>query len=157
MEVAAVALVLGAALVPLVVPLFRPPLITLRSGAGPAARLRALESRKSAIYGAIREVGFDLRTDKVEQSDYDHQVALLKHEAIEVVQEIEELKSSPPQASKQVERAIAAVRKGSAGGSAREVSKAPSSTERFCTQCGHAADDDDRFCAKCGTELGVAE
>jgi len=112
MEGVVVALVLGVALVPLVVPLFRPPLIALRSDVGPAARLRALEMRKAAIYGAISEVGFDLRTDKVEQSDYDQQIVVLKREAVEVVGEIEELKTRPPMASKKIERAIAAARKG---------------------------------------------
>lgn len=156
MEILVVALLLAASLVPLVVPLFRPPLMALRSASGPAARLRALELRKSAIYGAIREVGFDLRTDKVEQDDYDRQVVVLKREAVEVVAEIEELKNTPPLASKQVERTIATLRKGAPV--SREVSRGESpeaagDLKRFCTQCGQAAAPDDRFCAKCGTAL----
>ncbi len=158
MEVLVVALLLGASLVPLVVPLIRPPLMALRSASGPAARLRALELRKAAIYGAIREVGFDLRTDKVEQDDYDRQVVVLKQEAVEVVAEIEELKNNPPRASKQVERTIAALRKGAPV--SREVSReerpeAAGDPKRFCTQCGQAAAPDDRFCAKCGTALAA--
>lgn len=149
MEVVAVVLVLGGALIPLVLPLVRPPLLALRAVGGPAARLQALELRKSAIYGAIREVGFDLRTDKVEQGDYEQQIAVLKHEAVEVVAEIEKLKTNPPRASKTVERDIATVRERSR----RETNAA----NRFCTQCGHAAADDDRFCAKCGTGMGAGQ
>lgn len=149
MEVVAVVLVLVGALIPLVLPLIRPPLLALRAAGGPAARLQALDLRKSAIYGAIREVGFDLRTDKVEQGDYDQQIAVLKHEAVEVVAEIEMLKTNPPRASKTVEQDIAAVRERSR----REAHAA----SRFCTQCGHAAADDDRFCAKCGTGLGAGQ
>jgi len=156
MEALAVVLVLAGALIPLVLPLFRPPLLALRAGGGPVARLQALELRKSAIYGAIREVGFDLRTDKVEQSDYDQQIALLKREAVEVVGEIEALKESPPQASREVERAIAAFREGGARGG-EEVRHETVTPGRFCTQCGHAADDGDRFCAKCGAGLEPGE
>lgn len=153
-----VALLLTASLVPLVLPLLRPPLMALRSASGPAARLRALELRKSAIYGAIREVGFDLRTDKVEQDDYDRQVVVLKREAVEVVAEIEELKKTPPRASKQVERTIAALRKGAPASREASRDERPETADdpkRFCTQCGEAAAPDDCFCAKCGTELAA--
>ena len=164
MEIVTMVLVLGLALIPLVIPLFRPPLLALRSASGPAARLQALELRKAAIYGAIREVGFDLRTDKVEQGDYDQQMASLKREAVEVVGEIEKLKNSPPRGSKKVERAVAAVRKGTSPRkekAAREERPATAqdteAAARFCTQCGHAAADDDRFCARCGTGLQATE
>jgi len=157
MELLVVALVLGTALIPLVVPLFRPPLLALHSASGPAAQLRALESRKAAIYGAIREVGFDLRTAKVEQSDYDQQIVVLKREAVEVVGAIQELKSNPPRASKKVEAAIAAVRKGTSPPTQAAPPQEESAANRFCTQCGQTAGEDDRFCAKCGTGLEAAE
>jgi len=157
MELLAIALVLGAALIPLVVPLFRPPLLALHSASGPAAQLRALESRKAAIYGAIREVGFDLRTDKVEQNDYDQQIAVLKREAVEVVGAIQELRSNPPLGSKKVEAAIAAVRQGAPAPKQAPPPREQSAANRFCTQCGQAAGDDDLFCAKCGTGLEAAQ
>lgn len=153
MEVLAITLMLGAALVALALPLFRPPLLALRSASGPAARLQALELRKAAIYGAIREAGFDLRTDKVDQGDYEQQIALLKREAIEVVGEIEELKAHPPRGSKKVERAIAAARNFE-GETREKVSSAETASPgQFCTQCGRPATTDDRFCAKCGNSL----
>jgi len=151
MEALAIALLLGVALVPLVVPLFRPPLLALGTASLPASRLRELEQRKAAIYGAIREAGFDLRTGKVEQSDHDQQVALLKREAVVVVEEIEDIKANPPQGSAEVESAIAAARQGTPAPPRTPKETAPS--KGFCTQCGQEVADDDRFCAQCGTGL----
>ena len=147
MEIVAVVLVLSGAVLSLVVPLIRPPLIRLHSAAGPAAQLEALEERKAMIYGAIREVGFDLRTDKLDQADYEREVAALKREAIGVVSQIQEIKTTPPRGPKTVEAAISALRRGGAG-AAR-----PAAGDRFCTQCGEAAKADARFCAGCGTAL----
>jgi len=147
----AIALMLGGALIPLVVPLFRPPLIALRSASGSASRLRALELRKEAIYGAIREAGFDLRTGKVEQVDYDQQIVVLKNEAVGVVAEIEELKVNPPRGSRTVEQAVAELREGDV-----PEPEAPQGGEfapLFCTQCGQRSGKDDLFCPQCGTGL----
>jgi hypothetical protein len=138
-------------LIPLVLPLFRPPLIALRSASGSASRLRALELRKDTIYGAIREAGFDLRTGKIEQADYDQQIVLLKSEAVGVVGEIEQLKVDPPQGSKTVEQAIADLREGDV--SATEVPDQGNVAPSFCTQCGQPAGEDDLFCPRCGTGL----
>ena len=155
MEVLAIGLMLTAALVPLVIPLFRPPLLALRSASGSAARLRALEMRRDAIYGAIREAGFDLRTGKIDQGDYDQQVVLLKREAVGVVGEIEELKSNPPRGSKRIERAVADLREGKF--SAPAVAPEEQLATNFCTQCGQQAAADDRFCSNCGTDLETVE
>ena len=155
MEVLAIALLLGGALIPLIMPLFRPPLMALRSASGPASQLRALEMRKAAIYGAIREAGFDLRTGKIDQDDYDQQVVVLKREAVGVVGEIEQLKVDPPRASRTIEREIADLREGAA--SEPELSHKEDLALRFCTRCGQQAAEDDRFCPQCGTGLETDE
>jgi len=150
MDAVIVAVLLAASVAALLLPLLRPPLVALRSAVGPASRLRNLEERKATLYGAIREVGFDLRTDKITQEDYEVEVARLKTEAVEVVREIETIKSEPPRADEDVERLIAAAR------SAVPTPTPPVAAEadgRFCTQCGRAAQADDRFCGGCGAEI----
>lgn len=148
-------------LVAIVLPIFRPPLIPLRDATGPASRMRDLEMQKSTIYGAIREVGFDLRTDKITQEDYDHEIAQLKKQAVGVVSEIEGLKSAPPRGDKATEAAIAKARS-TKGPAAQAASAAPdaapgaAAAAAFCTQCGNEAASGDRFCAACGSELRSA-
>ena len=145
MEYAAAALVVIAALIPIVGPVLRPPLIRLREAAGPAADLARLEERKAAVYGAIREVGFDLRTDKMSEEDYEHEVAALKREAVEIVSEIATLQKNPPRGPETVEAEVAAAR--------ARTDSAPGSGTSFCTQCGSKLGDEDRFCGQCGTSV----
>jgi hypothetical protein len=147
MEAFAVGLLLAGALIPVLLPLFRPPLIALREGGGPAAHLRALERRKAEIYSAIREVGFDLRTDKLSQEDYQSEVTTLKAEAVEVVGEIEVIKSVPPRGSTDVEARVAAARR-----KKTDPVERTSGVQSFCTQCGHEVRPTDRFCGGCGQE-----
>ena len=147
----------------LVLPIFRPPLIPLRDATGPASRMRDLEMRKATIYGAIREVGFDLRTDKITQEDYDHEITQLKKEAVGVVSEIEGLRSAAPRGDKATEAAIARARStrpasakepaARASAAAPEPESSSDDAAAFCTQCGKEAASGDRFCAGCGSEL----
>lgn len=141
---------------------------------GPAARLAALQERKLALYAAIRELGFDYRTDKLEEADYEQEVERIKAEAITVVREIDELKRQPPRGPDELEAEIAAYRAQMAGAppdsaatapggaapmaderAASDVAPAPASGGKklFCTQCGNPADSGDRFCSSCGNRL----
>ncbi|NKB89991.1 MAG: hypothetical protein GKS06_17405 [Acidobacteria bacterium] len=149
MEYAAVALVVIAALIPIVAPLVWPPLLRLREAAGPAADLARLEERKASLYGAIKEVGFDLRMDKMSDEDYEHEVSALKREAVIVVGEIEALRKNPPRGPEHVENAIAASREESKTPAARTAVTASS----FCIQCGGGLGEADRFCAHCGNQI----
>ena len=96
MDAGLAGLLVALVVVALILPIFRPPLIPLRDAAGPASRMRDLETQKATIYGAIREIGFDLRTDKITQEDYDHEITQLKEQAVAVVSEIESLRSALP-------------------------------------------------------------
>jgi len=126
---------------------------------GPAAQLAALEERKLQLYGAIRELGFDYRTDKLEEADYEHEVERIKAEAIGVVRQIDEIKSQPPRGPEALEAEIAALRAGrSAAGDAPTTAEGspaakPAGAKSFCTQCGTPADAGDRFCSGCGAAL----
>lgn len=143
-------LVLAGVLVAVGYPLLRPAPHPPADPIGPAARIRALEERKQAIYAAIRELGFDYRSDKLSEADYRSEVQRLKEEAISIVREQEESRSEPPRGPAALEEEIAATR--------RHLQKAqtrPAAREGklYCTQCGEGADENDRFCATCGTKL----
>ncbi len=145
------ALVATAALLAyLLYPVLRPPLVALDEGTGPASRLAALEARKQNLYGAIRDLGFDLRTDKISRADYEREVDTLKREAVAVLAEIERLRATPPRGDERLEAAIRAARarQPDAGGVASDRG-----ADRFCTRCGRPARLDDRFCSGCGAAL----
>ena len=63
------------------------------------ATLAALEEHKLRLYAAIRELGFDYRTDKLEEADYEEEVERIKAEAVVVVRQISELRSQAPRAA----------------------------------------------------------
>ena len=151
-------------------PLVRPPLLALDEGGGPWSKLAALEERKLLIYGAIRETNFDFRTDKVGEEDYRREIELLKKQAIEVVVEIEALRSQVPHATKSLEKSISTARQRvlQAELDASEPATdhatptdmtaagvASLAAASFCTSCGHATAPEDRFCAACGAGLKV--
>ena len=130
---------------------------------GPAAILAALEERKLRLYAAIRELGFDYRTDKLEEADYEEEVERVKAEAGAVVREIGEVRSQPPRGSDDLEAEISALRQGLGGDTRAHAAQAPrapgaapAAGNAFCTQCGTAAAADDRFCSSCGNQLRTA-
>ncbi len=142
MGTAIVLLIVALVLVALAYPLWRPPLLAFEEGAGPASRMEQLEDRKHALYGSIRDAGFDLRTDKMTEEDYEREVEGLKSEAVEVLAQIQAMRSEVPQASEALEAEIGALRADRRGGARASVS--------FCTQCGAPSAEQDRFCGSCG-------
>jgi hypothetical protein len=142
-------------------PLFKPGPQAPPDPVGPAARIAALEERKLQIYAAIRELGFDYRTDKLEEADYELEAERLKAEAVSVVRQIDELGKQPPRGPDELEAEIAAFRRtltGDTDAGATQADAAPREAPAgaaavFCTQCGAAARADDRFCSSCGNPL----
>lgn len=147
MATALVLLVVATVLAALSYPLWRPPLVAFDEGAGPASRLTLLEDRKQAIYGSIRDAGFDLRTDKMTQADYDQEMETLKAEAVEVMAQIEAMRNDVPRASKSLEAEISGLR-------ADRPAAASTAAPAFCTQCGGSLREQDRFCGACGHRTG---
>ncbi|MGD8816985.1 MAG: zinc-ribbon domain-containing protein [Acidobacteriota bacterium] len=158
MTVLLAVLVVSVVAVAVAWPLVRPGPEAPADPIGPAAQLAALEERKRQLYGAIRELGFDYRTDKLEEADYDEEVERVKAEAVEVVRQIDEIKNNPPRGTEDLEAEIAALR-GQAGAApsppgAPSATSAPAEGARsFCTQCGTPAEASDRFCSACGAPL----
>lgn len=148
-----------------VYPLWRPAPEPPPDPVGPAARLQALEQRKASLYEGIRDLGFDYRTDKLLEDDYQEEVGRLKAEAAEVLREIDELRSAPPRGPDEIEREIERIRtrleddapdrpEGPAEAAARKATEAGEGQGGpFCTRCGRQAAAGDRFCAACGEPL----
>lgn len=138
-------------------PLWKPGPQAPADPVGPAATLAALEERKLRLYASIRELGFDYRTDKIEEADYEEEVERIKAEAVVVVREIGELRSQPPRGSEDLEAEIGAFRQGLGGDARDHAPEAPqASGDGFCTQCGTPAAAEDRFCSSCGNPLRTA-
>ena len=166
MEYALATLLLMAVAAVIAHPLFRPSTEPLADPIGHLAELRSLTDRKLAIYGSIRDLGFDLQTDKLTEDDYSETVAALKAEAVDVVARIEELTEDVPRGSDSIERRIAEARADRAPGSvatsrgparqARPAAGEAGDAAAFCTQCGHPRRVDDRFCGGCGCPLGAS-
>ena len=136
-------------------PLFRPGPQPAPDPVGLEAIRAALQERKLQIYAAIRDLGFDYNTDKLEEADYEEEVERLKAEAIGIVRQMDGLESGPARGSDSLEAEIEAARRGLEGGPAAATGpEAPApGAAAFCTQCGTPAGSGDRFCASCGHKL----
>jgi hypothetical protein len=134
-------------------PLLRPGREAPLDPIGPAAQLAALQERKLQIYAAIRELGFDYNTDKLEKADYEEEVDRLKREAVEIVRQIDVLRSQPPRADGALEAEIAAARQALPAAAPGSAAGPGGRAGAFCTQCGSPAAPSDRFCGACGTPL----
>ena len=134
-------------------PLLRPGREAPLDPIGPAAQLAALQERKLQIYAAIRELGFDYNTDKLEKADYEEAVDQLKREAVEIVRQIDVLRSQPPRADEALEAEIAAARQPLPAAAPAFAADPGGRAGAFCTQCGAPAARGDRFCGACGTPL----
>ncbi len=166
-------------------PLWKPGPQAPADPVGPAATLADLEEHKLRLYASIRELGFDYRTDKLEEADYEEEVERIKAEAAAVVREISELRSQAPRGSDELEAEIGAFRRrldldarapqASGASQTSEVAGASQTSEVagasqtsevagasqvsgnvFCTQCGTPTTTGDRFCSSCGSQLRTA-
>lgn len=154
MTVLMAVMVVGVVAAVLAYPLFRPAPMSMGGPVGSAAKIAALEERKLQIYAAIREIGFDFRTDKLEQQDYEEEVEGLKSEAVLVMKEIDELRQQQPRGPEALEQEIARLRSRPSGDATATAADGSSPAAAvFCTQCGTAARAGDRFCSGCGSPM----
>ena len=146
-------LVVALVLIAIAYPIWRPGAVAHSDPIGPAARTVTLEERKTQIYAAIRELGFDYNTDKLLEDDYREEVARLKKDAVAVVRKLAELRSSPPRGPAALEAEIEEAARSLAPGVTHDETKAEAKSDAFCTQCGEGAGAGDRFCSACGAPL----
>lgn len=103
-----------------------------------------LLTQKDGLLDDIRALDFDHETGKVPTAVYQPQRQQLVEAAAVVLQQLDQLGSTPgyQQRDAEIEAAIAKLRQ----------THTPSA--RFCSQCGQPVDATDKFCAACGHRIG---
>lgn len=92
-------------------------------------RAEELESRKTEIYAAIKDIEFDYQMGKLSEEDYKELKQQYRLEAVDLLKEIDKAEG---------------IRPGNHG--------SPTAV-KFCSQCGVPASKSDHFCASCGAKL----
>jgi hypothetical protein len=155
-------LFLALALILLVVAFVARPIIDgrLHPESDSASPLDSLITQREAVLTELRELDFDHSTGKVGDEDYAAQRARLLAHGAEVLKALDQAPSvghnghSEP-VDDEIERLVAARRKGSAKAKAAPAVAAPGS--HFCTQCGKPIQPNDKFCASCGAKVSLPE
>ena len=146
-----VVLLLGIIFSLILYPLYRPSPAALDGSGGALGELGELEQRKLLLYAAIREVGFDYRTDKLTTEDYETEVEHLKRQAMQVVSRIQRMGKQTPRGSSSLERRIDRTRRQL--NAAKVTSQGKQNFTPYCTECGRQTRPTDSFCAGCGSNL----
>lgn len=92
-------------------------------------RAEELETRKSEIYAAIKDIEFDYQMGKLSEEDYRELRNQYRSQAVALLKEIDAVSDIRPQQSSRGTRV------------------------KFCSQCGTPVGKDDQFCADCGASL----
>jgi hypothetical protein len=175
-------LLLGAALLLLVALFIGRPLLGPSRRAERLSRREALLAQKEALLARIRDLDFDLETEKLAPEEHAAERGGLMAEAATLLRQLDELDNEPATpaaerrgrkgarraASDEIEAAVARRRRSlpveaeieAAVASRRAAPPAVAMTGGqkaggFCPQCGKPADAGDRFCAYCGHQLPV--
>ncbi|MCA9743063.1 MAG: zinc-ribbon domain-containing protein [Deferribacteres bacterium] len=92
-------------------------------------RAEELDTRKSEIYSAIKDIEFDYQMGKLSEEDYQELRGQYRAQAVALLKEIDEVQGVPTS------------------------KKSKSSNIKFCSQCGTPVSKGDQFCAECGADL----
>lgn len=108
--------------------------------------LERLTLHKETIYTAIRDLDFDLQTDKVDHHDYRELRHHLEAEAVELLQRIDEV---DPLAGidDEIERQVLAVRQ------RLRTPDMQQALRGLCSNCHAIRQGDEKFCPFCGQPL----
>lgn len=94
--------------------------------------------RKEATLIALKDLEFDFKTGKIDDSDYGEVKTGLEAEAMEILRNIELLDKGAPQPA------------AAGSGAAQDRPRA----KNFCHNCGAPAGKSHKFCSACGARLG---
>jgi hypothetical protein len=101
----------------------------------------ALEHERIDTVRAIRELDFDHRTGKIEDSDYFRLRGEYVQRGAQLLKQIETLQSSASATDAAIERAIKPLR---------------AKSTKTCANCGVVLRGDDKFCPQCGVATATA-
>lgn len=122
------------------------PLFTQQGAVAATARRKGrhavLTEQRDALYAAIRELDFDHRMGKVDDTDYQRMRGDYTQQAVALLKEIDR-GNGRSRAADDIEREVASFRK--KGGQAQAAV--------FCASCGAKVRPHDRFCASCGAKI----
>jgi len=114
-------------------------------------RLNRATLKKEGAYATIKELEFDLSMGKLSKEDFETMKEQYTLDALEYIEEIEQLQSSAKRGSTLTEEELEK-------NSENDISALPEARSTvkasvFCTQCGEKASGQDQFCPNCGAEL----
>ena len=113
-------------------------------------RLQLLEERER-VYETIRDLDFDYRTGKVEESDYRASRSELTARAVDVLKQLDQVKEDNSGAASRLddrlEKEIASAR--------RKKGRKAKQAGLTCSSCGAKTPADARFCPGCGKGIAV--
>lgn len=122
-----------------------------------------LLGRKDATLQAIKDLEFDYRVGKIDQTDFRRLDQRLRRQAIGLIQQIERLAPETASLDEELERIIAQFRQPAASSenaadddeaAPEDRTEAPvAQTTRYCTECGKPLEAGHKFCAYCGTPV----
>jgi ribosomal protein L32 len=147
MLVAACALLVLAAGVFVLAPLFREPKGNLEVELLAETELDRLLSRKTTVYGNLKELEFEYHLGRLSESDFKRLEAGYRAEAALVLRQLDSL-GVEKHLDEAIEKDVAA-RRARRGGGAR----AAAHEAARCPSCGAEAAPGKRFCADCGHRL----
>jgi hypothetical protein len=169
MEFVLAVLVLALAVVALAYPLYR---AQTQPALPNAATLDDLLAERDGVYATLRDMELDRELGKLDERDYAVLHDKYMNRAGVILKELDALrgKGETEQASAEIEREVAALRKGTAGVPEAEARAAearrksggadrPASSvkrqenELRCANCGRPYQAGDKFCARCGHSL----
>jgi hypothetical protein len=92
-------------------------------------RAEELETRKSEIYAAIKDIEFDYQMGKLSEEDYEELKHQYRTEAVGLLKEIDQDHGVQP------------------------VTDTRATGINFCSQCGEPVGKSEQFCSNCGEKL----
>jgi hypothetical protein len=136
-----IALIVFVAILVVAYPLFNPARYRLANARNGAGQYDSLQSARTTVIDAIRDLEFEHATGKLSNGDYQYLRSRYDLQAMGILQQLDALSSQRPvsaEAEDEIERAVASLR--------AKKTAAPD----ICPNCRARVEPGDRFCAKCG-------
>lgn len=119
----------------------------------PTTRREQLLNEKEALLTQIQQLDFDAETGKIPPEVHQTQREVMKVQAAQILQALDELQTHPSAVDAEIEAAVAQIRRGETAVPKTAVAAARNGKAVYCSQCGAPTDTGDNFCTNCGHKL----